>query len=173
MQHLINSTRQAVSQENWYSALALALTMPDICGRISYPALAKQSEKRYVAWFDAYLAETYRGGWNRMQLMKGEDLYALRCAYLHQGEFDLTGQNVRKVLERFHIEVPGTAMHRNLLGQINAAGELTDAVLQLRVDMFCEDVCVGVEKWLLNEGGDPRISAEIAKLGTLRPSGSF
>ena len=37
MQRFIDATKAAVATGNWYAAIALALTMPDICGRLKRP----------------------------------------------------------------------------------------------------------------------------------------
>jgi hypothetical protein len=175
MQHLIDATRQAVQQKNWYAALSLALTMPDICGRIAYPNLRKASKERVVQWFDHYLAHLYVAGFNNMATMKGGDFYALRCAYLHQGEFELEEQNARKILNRFHLTVPGFGIQHNNLSAdgIDEQGNLKNAVLQLQVDMFCEEVCEAVEKWQEDVKSDTRVQSEIEALGKLYSNGAI
>lgn len=39
-----------------FSALALALTIPDICGKAKYQNI-KLNEERYRKWFDEYIGE--------------------------------------------------------------------------------------------------------------------
>ena len=174
VRQFIDAARLAIKHENWYGALALALTMPDICGRISYPKLAKRSEDRYVLWFDTYLAAQYQGGWNNEQFLTGGDMYALRCAFLHQGEFDVTDQKARQALERFHLTAPfAGVMHNNRSMNMDDDGKIKNCVLQLSVDIFCEDVCTGVEKWMADNATDTRISAEIQQLGAIHAGGSF
>jgi len=97
MEYLLHDVRAALRGEAWYSglalALALALTLPDICGFVeSQPGTGSQA--RYVSWFDREIAPRYlvqlRAG--PEQFLSGRDCYALRCAFLHQGEFDVTDQ---------------------------------------------------------------------------------
>ncbi|CDM62345.1 MULTISPECIES: hypothetical protein [Rhizobium] len=45
MRHLLDATEQSVATENWYAALMLALTLPDICSKAD-----GNGEKRYVTW---------------------------------------------------------------------------------------------------------------------------
>ena len=47
MRHFISAVNKSLENENWYAALFIALTLPDICGKIQYPYL-NSSEKRYV-----------------------------------------------------------------------------------------------------------------------------
>jgi hypothetical protein len=141
--NFVGAIRDSVASGNWYSALALALTMPDICGRIDTPGAASQA--RYVPWFNRYIKPRYEFATGASLVnhtfLSGEDCYALRCAYLHQGEFDLAGQRARQALEKFvFVEPPGggSVMHCNQRGKL----------LQLQVDIFCEHVCLGVDTWL-------------------------
>lgn len=76
----------------YLSAISLALTIPDICGDRLYCGVG--SRKRYVDWFNAYIAQNYLDEKSpqvdgRIAASKyyfdGEDCYQLRCVYLHQG----------------------------------------------------------------------------------------
>jgi hypothetical protein len=161
MQSFVEATRAAVAAKNWYAALALALTMPDICGRLEAPGAGSQA--RYVAWYDRHLLRRYQRpvGSNHTlhTFLCAADCYALRCAYLHQGEFGIEDQRAQQALTNFHFTLPrpGMLIHNN---QINNA-------LQLQVDVFCEDVCVGVEEWRRGVFGNADIQARLAKLATI------
>lgn len=142
MQELVTSVRNAIAQRNWYAALSLALALPDICGFLESPN--DGSQRRYVAWCDQFLLPRYTRaiGPNREQhvFLSGQDCYALRCAFLHEGSDDVTRQRARQALESFvFVEPPnGGVIHCN---QANAR-------LQLQVDIFCNDVCAGVDQWV-------------------------
>jgi len=161
MQRFIDATRAAVGTANWYAALSLALTMPDICGRLEAPASGSQA--RYTSWYDQYLLARYQGrvGPDRVlhTFLSANDCYALRCAYLHQGEFGIEDQRAQQALASFHFTPPrpGMLIHNN---QINNT-------LQLQVDVFCNDVSAGVEAWLQAVAGDAAIQARMAKLATI------
>ncbi|MFO5440869.1 MAG: hypothetical protein ACLBM4_19945, partial [Dolichospermum sp.] len=58
MKQLKEDVRQAIKQGNWYSALASALTLPDICSWLEDPTI-KSSKKRYILWYDTYVKEKY------------------------------------------------------------------------------------------------------------------
>jgi hypothetical protein len=170
MQNLVDAARLANKQENWYAALAIALTLPDICGRISYPGLT--SGNRVAKFFDKYMAHHYVCGPTYFPIvsMTGGDFYALRCAFLHQGEFDLQGQTARKILADFVLISPKVAnMHNNLSAStIDSDGKFINGTLQLRVDTFCEEICAAVEAWLTDVTDDLRIQNEINSLGKIK-----
>jgi len=157
MNHLIESVRAAVREKNWYVALSVALALPDICAKVEDPTQAG-SQKRYVTWFDRYLAPTYRHivGGQLHAFLTGEDCYALRCAYSHEGEFDISSQRARKALASyvFVATPPGIKVHMNQ----------TNSTLQLQTDLFCEEICVAVETWMSAVAGVPDVQSRIAAL---------
>lgn len=51
MLQLIDDVNKALDAESYYSALTLALTLPDICGKAEYPQ-EKSTAKRYKDWYD-------------------------------------------------------------------------------------------------------------------------
>lgn len=159
MQQFVDSTRAAVNQSNWYAALAMALTLPDICGRIEEPTA--KSEPRFVSWYDRFLLARYQGhpGGTQHTFLSGSDCYALRCAFLHQGELGINDQRAREALEHFQFTAPrlGSFVHMN---QVNN-------LLQLQVDRFCLDVCEGVEKWLASIVGNADIQSRLVKLAVI------
>jgi hypothetical protein len=162
VQHLVEATRRAVADQNWYAALTTALTMPDICGRLEAPH--SKSQPRYTSWYDRYLLSKYQlpVGPARVltTFLTGSDCYALRCAFLHQGEFEIDGQRAREVLSRFHITAPrpGMLVHMNM-----ANGD----TLQLQVDRFCLDVCDAVERWLREVAANPDVQNRMDLLGAV------
>lgn len=145
MENFVQAVRKSISNKNWYSALSLALTLPDICGVLEFPELINNSKKRYSDWFDKYLSEKYTiyiGPEHEKHIfLCGCDCYALRCALLHQGEDNISLQRARKALDSFaFIEPPpnGLIIHLNKF----------DSKLQLQVDIFCEDICSAVDGWI-------------------------
>ncbi|HEY6173995.1 MAG TPA: hypothetical protein VIX73_06105, partial [Kofleriaceae bacterium] len=146
MQHFLDDIRGAVADRRWYAALSLALAMPDICGRLEYGRIG--SEARSVRWFADYAQAHYKGrvesSGEQICSLTGADCYALRCAYLHQGDVDISEQRAREVLDRFDFITPdGVPIH---MAYFNSTPK---KVLLLQVDLFCEDMCASVERWLV------------------------
>lgn len=150
MQRFTDAVRDSLAARNWYSALSLALTLPDICGTIDTPT-ELSSQKRYAAWFDTWLSDLYTqdmsGNGDMHIFMSGTDCYALRCALLHQGVADIDGkaQLVRDALSRFIFTTPpqGGSNHCN---QINRT-------LMLQVDIFCNHIADAVDRWSAKHQG--------------------
>lgn len=92
----INDVRSALKSGNLLSALALALTFPDICGQIEYPNFIdkkrnRQVRKQYEEWFKNYVEPLYAvpatvdNKTVNYPHFKADMCYKLRCLYLHQG----------------------------------------------------------------------------------------
>lgn len=152
MNHLTYSVESALRSQNWETALSLALALPDIAGRVEYPDLG--SGRRYSLWFDQYVGHRYSheiGADKTLHVfLSGDDCYALRCAYLHEGSSDITQQRARKALDSFLFSkpFPGANIHCNQSGN----------KLQLQVDIFCNDIIDGVHQWLSDISGTAKES---------------
>jgi hypothetical protein len=143
MKRFLHSVQIALKAGDWYGALSTALTLPDICGRIEAPE--QGSKARYIDWFNRYLRDHYTAqiGPERKPhvFLHGEDCYALRCSYLHEGGGTIIEQRARKALDSFHFITPppnGSLVHMNQ----------SNNVLQLQVDIFCKEMCAAVEQWM-------------------------
>jgi len=153
-----NSILISLETHNWYSALFVALTLPDICGKYQYPKV-KGSGKRYSLWFDKYLLHLYTMTFRdeTQVFLSGDDCYALRCSFLHEGSSEITHQNAREVLNNYMFVYPvqnSFPTHNNFL-TINGT-----KTLQLQVDIFCKEICDAVETWLRDIENDQSIKSK-------------
>ena len=81
---LIDDINRALENEAYFAALALALTLPDICGKAKYPN--ERNGTRYINWYDEYVGkyeqcpcETCQE--NKMPYLSGEVVYQLRNSF--------------------------------------------------------------------------------------------
>jgi hypothetical protein len=161
MKRFVSAVRSSVENQNWYSALFVALSLPDICGKLENPA--KFSGDRYKDWFEKYMAHHYAhkiGPDHTLHVfLSPRDCYALRCAFLHEGEDELNNQKSREVLERIHFvaPTPGMMVHCNQYNNI----------LQVQVDIFCNQICDGVEQWFRDIAGNAGIQARMSSLAKI------
>ncbi|WP_444932878.1 hypothetical protein [Microbulbifer sp. JTAC008] len=136
MERFTNSIRKNLETENWYGALFMALTMPDICGKITYPEI-EYSGPRYKEWFNANLSQINKSNimGKEVVFLTASDCWALRCSLLHAGTDDITEQRAQEVLEKFEFTTLG--MHRIHINNI----------LTLNIKAFCNEVIQAVEAW--------------------------
>ncbi|MBA7504750.1 hypothetical protein ES706_03404 [subsurface metagenome] len=120
MKQLIDSVESSIKAENWYAALILTLTLPDIAGKIDNPNSASNS--RYAAWFDKYVGEKYKAkiGADKVEhiFLSGNDCYALRCSFLHEGKSEIVHQRARNVLDDFEFVVPPKGSIKSIKQQV-------------------------------------------------------
>lgn len=163
MDDLIYALESSIVNKNWYGSLFIALSIPDICGYLESPTVTSQI--RYERWFEKYLSQKYSShiGPNRELhiFLSPSDCYALRCALLHEGRDEITGQRAREALDRFHFTEPPQS------GYIHC--NQTDNILQLQVDEFCKDMLSGLREWFLNVQNEPDIINRINNILKVYP----
>lgn len=156
MNHLTDSIKISIQTQNWYSAIAITLTIPDICSKITYNE--KSSGKKYAEWFEKYVGHFYKINYSVSQLkmakkygasnyagmvkgtkLSGNDCYALRCAYLHEGLGEITSQRAREILDEIKFLEPNY--------RLNMHGSIMNNKLILHIDEFCNHILQGVDSW--------------------------
>lgn len=107
MKNRIQEARNCLKNGLYEAALALALTLPDICGQVEYPSIAKVGE-RYTKWLDNFMDKTvlYDSFFDKVasfQPLKSQDIYKLRCSLLHSGDQDISNNTI----DHFDLVKPG------------------------------------------------------------------
>ena len=157
MDNFINAVKSSIANKNWYSALTLALTLPDIAGKIDNPTMT--SGKRYALWFNDNMLDKYKFqiGPDREDhvFLSGNDCYALRCAFLHEGMSEILAQSAREIIEDFQFVAPPQdgIIHCNKLNN----------KLQLQVDIFCKDIIESIENWIKSISTDKAKTEKLTK----------
>lgn len=97
---IIEDIDKALVAEAYLSALALALTLPDICAKAEYGDEIKINKERYIKWYDEYIGQyekpTEDFGANSTPYLSGEVVYQLRCNYLHQGTATVDKEKIKE-----------------------------------------------------------------------------
>lgn len=96
IQRLIWDIEKSLDNDCFFSALSLALTLPDICGKAKYPD-EESSKKRYINWYDEYVGkyEQCPGQEGIVPYLSGEVVYSLRCSFLHQGNPNIEKDKIK------------------------------------------------------------------------------
>jgi len=82
---LIADVEKALEADCYFAALALALTLPDICGKAQHPQ--KKPGARYIEWYDEHIGVSEKSPFDEppMPYLSGEVVFSLRNGVLHQG----------------------------------------------------------------------------------------
>lgn len=100
---LIEDMNHALDNDCYFAALAIALMLPDICGKAKYH---KEGRDRYIDWYDEYVgqyekcpkSEAYPDE-SELPYLSGEVVFKLRCAFLHQGNPGIEEKEIKKIKE--------------------------------------------------------------------------
>ena len=89
---IIADVEKALDAEAYLSALALMMTIPDICAKAEY-GNSLCNKERYVKWFEDNIGQYNKApvedGETVMPYLSGEIAYQLRCSILHEGRPDV------------------------------------------------------------------------------------
>ena len=137
MHRFQQSIQRALQNEAWYSALALALCIPDICNGFE----GKRGGEAYAEWFEAYMPDKYHN--SSPEKLSGKNCYALRCAYAHDGNQRIDEQRARdKVLDEFLFVADRDSQHRHQNHLMRS-----NRTLQVEIHCFCNDMSNAIVKW--------------------------
>ena len=178
MQQLLSGIDDCLSKENWFGALFIAISLPDICGATEDKI--KGNGARYKDWFNRYLKPRYNAdnmyeylNLTNPSMLQGmpeemkdsfrarlpivsfsaDDCWSLRNACLHEGVDETK-------LRKFKITIPA---RENLHTHMN----IFNGVLQLDVIEFCNDIAAGARKWLFDMQNEPDVMAKLNKMMTI------
>lgn len=149
---IIREIESALKNDEFLAALALALTLPDICGKAEFPN-EKSVGVRYIKWFDDNVGNYEKPPqsndgktteFDDMPYMSGEIVYSLRCCFLHQGT-----PNIEK--EKIH-EPQCKVTHFTLIvaNAVNGGGSMVsksnfadpERTLEINIVNLCWKLCL-------------------------------
>lgn len=153
----IADIRLALEHGAYYSALALALTLPDICGIVAYPEI-RQVGERYIKWIDENVDwKDFKFGLDAFKNNEpsGVVCYALRCCYLHSGEDDITSTDVYNKkgcpIDVFKLAAPGEASNYGYIYSRSKHLDGTETVsTTIDVESLCKALCDATQKYYEN-----------------------
>lgn len=152
-----------IEDGRWQSALALALTLPDICGGIEYPELVKTYRdgrimrdrsgepardvgNQYIRWFDQFAAEYFkRNPEDDRPYLSGERCWQLRCEYLHQNKGFANEEGQAETY--FHLGINcGTSV---CMPESDAAKQQNEHI-RLDIQQICSRMCLAARAYYEN-----------------------
>lgn len=158
LERILEDIEKALRAEFYYLAIAVSLTVPDICAALECdPAKIWVTEAKYVAWCRTNLEPHYRH-------FTSEDCYRLRCGVLHQGKFG----HPKTPYDNVYFGLPNTTGFVNHDGLVEWGGKKG---LQLDAQMFCQTMIAAVRNWLAKSVENPNIAVNLPHLVSLRPDG--
>jgi len=159
----IEQIRSSIGSKCYLPGLALALTIPDVCGSIEFSDLGSQSKKRYTKWFDKWVLASFADaeGFNsdgspKHAYFDGSMCYQLRCKFLHEGNSRIGvtpfGEEDGSSYEyRFELVVNGCDSYGEVWEELNSFDKPSVRIRQVRLDLptLCESLCSAAERFML------------------------
>ena len=166
----------AYNNKAYFSALALTLTIPDIRGKIQYKNNSNLKDReKYIKWFDEWIKEYFEIPKPKNEMFEdfdvlaksdGEVCYALRCAYLYSGNYDLKAHGKDNIkLDRFELCVSdGEWQFGDAHGCSMCDGEIEEVHRRFNVINLIEAFIDGMEEYIKAYGDT---SNEYATMGII------
>lgn len=138
METILKEIEKALKEEMYYFALALTLTLPDMCVKAEYPHL-RINKQRYMKWYEKYLKDCFfvYGNYTRYGFNK-KRCWELRCSILHSGNIR-TKIKVLKIVKNGRFET--TFGNRNNKGF---------DIVNMDIHYFCDNIIKVVKKYYKN-----------------------
>jgi hypothetical protein len=168
---LIREVERALEYKLYYLAIAVSLSLPDICACLEFDPNNPQwaNKDTYARWADANI---------NFKTVSGEDLYRLRCGVLHFGNFEhkksvfdrviFVGPESRIKIHDTVITVnPNTVIGGIPATQLRVAGQ----ILHMDVELFCKAITEAVKAWSVANAKDPCVQQNLPRLIRYRPEG--
>ena len=151
----IADIKKSLDSGSYQSALALTLTLPDICRQVEY-GNTKTGTEGYPTWIDTYVdfSECYIGFGTEEAELNGKICYALRCSFLHCGNDDILSQKVAKncTIDNFELRKPngieGGYGYAYRIKNLQSGDKEISTIFD--VEFFCTLICDAVEKYYNN-----------------------
>lgn len=147
--YYIKDIKGALDNNLYFSALALALTLPDICGLIMYPNL--NSKARYKKWYDEYIGQYEQSPLDENNkatkpYFNGEACYSLRCAILHEGKNNIEDRDLQTInLDKFTLLLEEKNKMDLYCDSIVVGGLDNEATMDVQVRNICNKIVTVVE----------------------------
>mgnify|MGYP000852810412 FL=1 len=171
MDDIISEVRHCLDSGYYHAALALALTIPDVCGLVEYPECRKKSSKRYVAWFNDYILVNYAKNFTSEgevseSYFNGDMCYSLRCKLLHEGNSHIETKSTivsgdEGCRFKFRLIVGGGDGYGKTIYSISGCDNVVVKQVTLNIADLCEALCRGAEDFYKTRNKDDFINHQL------------
>lgn len=174
LKSILHEIEKALDAKLYYLAIAVALSIPDICACLEFdpdkPAWADR--KTYTAWCSRNLA-------GKFKVLTGDDLYNIRGGVVHKGR--LEHQKLR--FDRVMFIGPESAFQPmgdiivNVKRDIEFSGIPVDSmrlggdILNVGVVFFCKTIMDAAKEWVIANGNNEIVQKNLRNLIRYRPEG--
>lgn len=158
---LIEEIEAAIDHGLFFSAVAVALTLPDVCSALELNqtdpnSVSNNVGQRYCKWFDTYLSSHF-------SILTAQDCYRLRCGILHQAKFG----HHRTQYDRIIFTLPDS--NNNIVHEF--ISKRSESILSLDSICFCRIMIRSVRRWVDTTRYNENVISNSDRLFRYRPNG--
>jgi len=153
MDIILGEIDKAIKCELCYSAIVIALKLPDVCAALESKD-GRTSKAKYIAWYNTNVKE-------EEDYLTAEYCYSLRCGVIHQGTLANTGAEYERVLFTIPTKPKSVTLNNNVINN----------ALNLEPVMFCDNIKRSVNSWFNNNANNSYVKANHVNLVQLRRNG--
>lgn len=153
---IVHEIRTAMTQKLYLSALALALTLPDTCGKAEYPDESYTS-KRYKQWCNRYvITDRCDSPYScDMPYLNEDIIYSLRNSLLHQSTPSVDSSKIheeRCKIDDFNLVVgeDHSANGDSCMVSYGKGRQIVHRELSIYVSHLCYILCTAAESYYEN-----------------------
>jgi hypothetical protein len=154
---IVDDVQRCFDSKLYYPALAVALTLPEICVALTLDNTEFIKEKHYVGFIDKYTTERELG-------LPGISCYRLRGGVIHRA--NAAGH---PFLGRSHVIFTVPESKTTLHAFSIQADDKFSAMFDLR--LFLAAMITAVQRWHAEHGTDPKVLENLPNLLSWRPNG--
>lgn len=136
----VHDIETSLKNKAYFSALALALTLPDTCGMAEFPNASVT--ERYINWYDTYIGN-YEAKFKNEPYLSGEIVYNLRNTFLHTGSPNIDNKKVKaevNQLDKFILILgDGRKIWSSTLNVDTPLASIK--IMTINVTYFCQLLC--------------------------------
>lgn len=162
-----DSISKSLQDKNYFAALIMALTLPDICCSLEDQNRRTKGHK-YASWFEKYIGHQYKSKFGRQSIetvfLSGEECYALRCAYLHKGFNQIEGEQIVK-------DYIGVSSRIEFMAEMSSDKLKISGILMLSLENFCQYIIDGIIEWLDDNKTNSIINERIKEIPVIHTKG--
>ena len=159
IEQIVSEIRMALSHELYLSALALALTLPDTCGKAEYPD-EDHNGVRYRNWCSQYVITDRCDspyGYD-MPYLNEEIIYSLRNSLLHQSTPNVEKSTIRESrckIDQFELVATKENSANGDLSMVSYGKDMciVHRELQVYISHLCYILCTAAENYYRNNKG--------------------
>jgi hypothetical protein len=170
---ILQEIEKALEAKLCYIAIAVALSLPDICACLEFdpenPSWANR--ETYTSWCNQHIT-----GFKNLD---GDDLYNLRGGVLHKGKFDHPKAKWNRVMfigEGSPIQYPHdiviTVEPDVKFSGISAKDlRISGKILAMNAVAFCRVITGAARAWIISQSGNSNVQKNLPLLVRYRPHG--